>query len=44
MKIGKIRIEKKKTWNKRKPKKKTKQKNYKKGMETNEEGKGNTIK
>ncbi len=40
MKIDKIRIEKIKTWNKHKPKKKLKRKNYKKGMETNETRKG----
>ncbi len=36
MKIDKIRIEKVKTWNKHKQKKKWKHKNYKKGMERNE--------
>ncbi len=38
MKIEKVRLEKIKTWNKHKPKKK--HKNYKKGMETNETRKG----
>jgi hypothetical protein len=42
MNIDKIRIEKIKTWNKHKPKKKRKK--YKKGMETNETRKGNTVK
>jgi hypothetical protein len=44
MKIDKIRIEKIKTWNKRKQKTVKTKKNYKKGMETNETRKGKYTK